>query len=189
MIMNWLSTTGLDLLINIVGAIVILFIGFWAAKLAKRLFRKSLRRHKVDETLIGFAANIGYALLMAFVIIAALAQLGVQTATFVAIIAAAGLAVGLALQGSLSNFAAGVMIIGFRYLSIGDYVEAGGTSGIVDEIHIFHTQLKTPDNRFVYVPNRLITSGTITNYSKLDTRRLDLVISVGYGSDVAHAKK
>src|SRR5699024_11205181 len=111
MIMDWLTTTGLDLAINIVGAIVILIIGYWVAKLAKWLFKKSLRRRKVDETLISFGANIGYALIMAFVIIAALAQLGVQTATFVAIIAAAGLAIGLALQGSLANFAAGVMIV------------------------------------------------------------------------------
>lgn len=184
----WLSTAGLDLLLNIVGAIVILVIGVWVAKLARHLFKKALRKHKVDETLIGFAANIGYALVMAFVIIAALAQLGVQTATFVAIIAAAGLAVGLALQGSLSNFAAGVMIVGFRYLRIGDYVEAGGTSGTVEDIHIFHTQLMTPDNRVVVVPNRLITSAAITNYSKSDTRRVDMTVTVAYGTDLAHAK-
>lgn len=184
----WLSTAGLHLLLNIVGAIVILVIGVWAAKLARHLFKKALRKHKVDETLIGFAANIGYALVMAFVIIAALAQLGVQTATFVAIIAAAGLAVGLALQGSLSNFAAGVMIVGFRYLRIGDYVEAGGTSGTVHDIHIFHTQLMTPDNRVVIVPNRLITSAAITNYSKSDTRRVDMIVTVAYGTDLARAK-
>src|SRR5699024_4769909 len=111
-----------------------------------------------------------------------------QTATFVAIIAAAGLAIGLALQGSLSNFAAGVMIVGFRYLSIGDYVQAGGTGGTVDDIHIFHTQLITPDNRVVIVPNRLITGSAITNYSKKDTRRVDMVITVGYGADLAQAK-
>src|SRR5690625_3996638 len=113
--MNWLSTAGLEILFNIIGAIIILVIGVWVAKRIKHLFKSLLQKRNVDPTLAGFAANIGYALLMAFVIIAALAQLGVQTATFVAVIAAAGLAVGLALQGSLSNFAAGVMIIAFRY--------------------------------------------------------------------------
>lgn len=185
---NWLSTAGLGLALNLIGAVVILIVGTWIAKLARHLFKKALRRRKVDETLVGFAANIGYALLMAFVIIAALAQLGVQTATFVAIIAAAGLAIGLALQGSLSNFAAGVMIIAFRYLRMGDYVEAGGTSGTVDEIHIFHTQLMTADNRVVVVPNRLVTSGVITNYSKMDTRRVDMAVSINYATDLARAK-
>lgn len=188
LVMEWLSTTGLDILFNIIGAIIILVIGIWVAKLIRHIFKKALRKRKIDETLIGFAANIGYALIMAFVIIAALAQLGVQTATFVAVIAAAGLAVGLALQGSLSNFAAGVMIVGFRYLRIGDYVQAGGTGGTVDDIHIFHTQLMTPDNRVVIVPNRLITSAAITNYSKMDTRRVDIVISVNYGTDLTQAK-
>lgn len=186
--MTWLSTAGLEILLNIIGAVIILIIGIWIAKLVRHLFKKALRKRNVDATLVGFAANIGYALLMAFVIIAALAQLGVQTATFIAIIAAAGLAVGLALQGSLSNFAAGVMIVGFRYLRIGDYVEAGGTSGTVDDVHIFHTQLLTPDNRLVIVPNRLITSAVITNYSKMDTRRVDLTISVNYGTDLPRAK-
>lgn len=185
---NWLSTTGLELLINIIGALVILFVGMWVAKLIRHLFKKMLRRRKVDETLISFGTNIGYALLMAFVIIAALAQLGVQTATFVAIIAAAGLAIGLALQGSLSNFAAGVMIIMFRYFCKGDYVEAGGTSGTVEDIHIFHTELMTPDNRVVIVPNGQITGGVIVNYSRMDTRRVDMVVSVHYGTDLARAR-
>lgn len=185
---NWLSTAGLDLLINIVGAVVIFIIGKWAARVARYFFRRLLQRRKVDETLVGFAANIGYALLMAFVVIASLAQLGVQTATFVAIIAAAGLAVGLALQGALSNFAAGVMIIAFGYLRQGEYVAAGGTSGTVEEIHIFHTQLMTPDNRVVVVPNGQITGGVIVNYSRMDTRRVDMVIGVHYDTDLAHAK-
>src|SRR5699024_7338233 len=97
-------------------------------------------------------------------------------------------AVGLALQGSLSNFAAGIMIIGFRYLRVGDYVEAGGTGGTVDDIHIFHTQLLTPDNRIVVVPNRLITNGVITNYSRTDTRRVDMAVNVNYDTDLARAK-
>lgn len=186
--MNWLSTAGLDLLLNIVGAIVIFIIGRWIAKWVRHWFKKYLRHREVDATLIGFAANIGYALLLAFVIIAALAQLGVQTATFVAIIGAAVFAVGLALQGSLSNFAAGVMIIAFRYLGQGDYVEAGGASGTVEDIHIFHTQLITADNRVVVVPNAQITRGVITNYSQRDTRRVDMVVGVHYDTDLARAK-
>lgn len=185
---NWLSTSGVDLLVNIVGALVIFIVGRWVAKLIRHVFRKLMRRRKVDETLIGFAANIGYALLMAFVIIAALAQLGVQTATFVAVVAAAGLAIGLALQGALSNFAAGVLIIMFRWLRQGDYVEAGGASGTVEEVHVFHTQLMTPDNRVVIVPNGQITGNVITNYSIMDTRRVDMVVGVHYGTDLARAK-
>lgn len=185
---NWLSTTGLELLINIIGALVIFFIGMWVVKLIRRVLVRLMRRHKVDDTLISFATNIAYVLLMAFVIIAALGQLGVQTATFVAIIAAAGLAIGLALQGSLANFAAGVMIIMFRYFRKGDYVEAGGTSGTVEDIHIFHTQLMTADNRVIVVPNGSITSGVIVNYSLMDTRRVDMVIGVHYDTDLARAR-
>lgn len=184
----WLSTTGLDLLINIIGALVIFFVGRWLVKLIGRLLVRLMQRSKVDDTLIGFASNIAHALLMAFVVIAAIAQLGVQTATFVAIIAAAGLAIGLALQGSLSNFAAGVMIILFGYFRKGDYVEAGGTGGTVEEIHIFHTQLLSADNRVIVVPNGLITGAVIVNYSTMDTRRVDMVISVRYDTDLARAK-
>lgn len=129
-----------------------------------------------------------YAALLAFVVLAALAQLGIQTTSFIAIIGAAGLAVGLALQGSLSNFAAGVMLIIFRPFKVGDFIEAAGVSGSVEEIMIFSTKLKSPDNKQLYVPNGSIISGTITNYSAKDQRRVDLVFGCGYGDDIKKAK-
>jgi small conductance mechanosensitive channel len=127
--------------------------------------------------------------LMTLVAITAVQELGVASHSFVAVIGAAGLAIGLALQGSLANFAAGVMIIGFRPFKAGDYIEAGGTAGTVQEVQIFSTFLKTPDNKLVIVPNGSITSDTITNYSATGTRRLDLVFGIGYGDDMKKAKQ
>ncbi|HKJ95453.1 MAG TPA: mechanosensitive ion channel domain-containing protein [Gammaproteobacteria bacterium] len=184
----WLAANGREFLLNVVAAVVVFVVGRWAAKLVRRVVVSLMRRARVEETLIGFGANIAYALIMAFVVIAALGQLGVQTASFVAIVGAAGLAVGLALQGSLANFAAGVLIILFRPFRVGDYIEAAGTSGTVNEIEIFQTRFTSPDNKVIIVPNAAITAGTITNYSALDTRRVDMVIGVHYDSDLATTK-
>jgi len=143
----------------------------------------------VDETLISFVGNLTYIALLIFVIIAALNQLGVQTTSFIAIIGAAGLAIGLALQGSLANFAAGVLMIIFHPFKVGDYIEAAGVAGVVEEIQIFTTQLKTPDNKTIIIPNASVTGGSITNYSAKDTRRVDLVIGVGYGDDLKRVRE
>lgn len=175
--------------LKILIAIAIFLIGKWAAKKIVGFVQKLMRKGNVDETLIGFAGNVMYGLVLAFVVIAALSQMGVETTSLAAVIAAAGLAIGLALQGSLSNLAAGVMIILFRPFKNGDYIEAGGTAGTVEEINIFTTYMKTPDNCQVIVPNSQITDDVITNYSAKDQRRIDLVIGVGYGDDLAKAKK
>lgn len=185
---DWAAGNGREFALNIVTAIAVFIIGKWAAGLVRKGLARGMRRAKVEETLIGFGTNIAYALILAFVVVAALGQLGVQTASFVAIIGAAGLAVGFALQGALGNFAAGVLIMIFRPFRAGDYVEAAGTAGTVEQIEIFQTRMKSPDNKVIIVPNAAITSGNITNYSAMDTRRCDLVIGVHYDSDLAKTK-
>ena len=147
-----------------------------------------MHKANVEATLIGFATNLTFTLLMTLVVISAVQKLGVPTTSFVAVVGAAGLAIGFALQGSLANFAAGVMVIIFRPFKAGDFVEAGGVSGTVEEVQIFATVLKTPDNKRVILPNSAITCGTITNYSTNDTRRVDLVFGIGYGDDIKKAK-
>lgn len=175
--------------INIVMALAIFFVGRMVVKLLKKAILKGLVRSKVDKTVAGFVSNIAYGLAFTFVVIAALGELGVQTSSLAAIIAAAGLAIGLALQGSLSSFAAGVMIILFRFFKNGDYVEVAGTSGTVEEVHIFNTKLKTPDNKEIIIPNASIISKNIINYSAKPTRRLDLVYGCGYDDDIKKVKK
>ncbi len=174
--------------LQLVGAIAIFLIGKWLAKFLTKVTKKFMTKAKIDETLVSFAGNITYALLMAFVVLATLGQLGVETTSIAAIFAAAGLAVGFALQGSLSNLAAGVMIIAFRPFKLGDYVEAGGTSGVVNDISIFTTTLKTPDNKTVIIPNNSVTSNSVTNYSAEKQRRVDLTFGIGYGDDIKKAK-
>lgn len=174
---------------NFIFAIVIFFIGKFVISKAVNLAKKIMTKTKIDDALVGFAGNILYALGMAFVVIAALSKLGVETTSLAAVIAAAGLAIGLALQGSLANFAAGVLIILFRPFTVGNYIEGAGVSGTVEEISIFTTQLKTPDNKVVIVPNGQMTGGSITNYSKKPTRRVDMVVGVGYDDNLAKVKK
>jgi small conductance mechanosensitive channel len=180
----WLAVYG----VNIGGAIVIFFVGRWLAGLITNLLEKGLSKKGVEATLTGFLKNITYATLLTIVVVATINQLGVQTTSFIAIIGAAGLAVGLALQGSLSNFAAGVMIIIFRPFKQGDYVEAAGTAGIVEEIKVFSTQLRSPDNKTIIVPNSAIMAGNIVNYSTKPTRRVDMVFGVAYDADLKKAR-
>ena len=175
--------------LKIVGAIAILFIGRIVAGMLASLVRKLMDRSGTDATLTKFVYSLTRTALMTFVFIAALGSLGVQTASFVAIIGAAGLAIGFALQGSLSNFASGVMLIIFRPFKAGDFVEAGGTSGSVDSIGIFVTIMTTPDNKKIIIPNSKIAGDTITNYSAMDTRRIDMVFGIGYGDDIKKAKQ
>lgn len=175
--------------LKIVAAILIFFVGKWVARRLVNVARRFMQKARLDETLVIFVGNILYGLALALVVIAALSQLGVETTSLAAVIAAAGLAIGLALQGSLSNLAAGVMIILFRPFKIGDYIEAGGTGGTVEEIAIFTTTFRTPDNKQVIVPNNQITADTITNYSAKSERRVDFLIGVGYGDDLSKVKK
>jgi small conductance mechanosensitive channel len=191
--MRWLDPQRIQDLVVAYGlpvlfAIVILIVGAWAAKIAKGIVGRIMARRQLDPIIVGFATNFTYIALMVFVILAALEKVGVKTTSFVAIIGAAGLAIGLALQGSLANFAAGFLMVIFRPFKKGDYVEAGGTAGIVDEIQVFTTILNTPDNRRVIVPNAKIMSDNIINYSAKETRRLDLVFGVSYGDDVPKVK-
>ena len=184
-LMNYISLYSLKVL----GAIAIFLIGKWAVRLATNLAKKLMVKGDVDTTLVSFVGNIAYALGMTFVVIASLGQLGVETTSLAAILAAAGLAIGLALQGSLSNLAAGVMIVLFRPFKVGDFIEANGVSGSVDDLNIFTTTLKTGDNKSIIIPNAAVTSGNITNFSARDTRRIDMVFGVGYGDDLKKVKK
>ena len=175
--------------INIVMALAILVIGRWIARAITRGVRRLLDRSGVDPILTRFLGNITNAALLAVVVIAALNRLGIDTTSVLAVFAAAGLAVGLALKDSLSNFSAGVMLIFFKPFKLGDFIEAAGTAGVVEEIGIFNTMLKTPDNREVIVPNAAIYGGIITNVTARDTRRIDLVFGIGYSDAIPLAKE
>ncbi len=175
--------------LKIVGALIIFFVGRWIARLLSTLAGKAMTKAKMDETLVRFIKDLCYVALLAFVIIAALAKIGIQTGSFIALIGAAGLAVGLALQGSLANFASGVLMLIFKPIRIGDYVEAGGAAGSVAEIGIFTTILNSPDNVRIIVPNAQVMGGNIKNYTVNGTRRVDLVIGVGYEDDLKKAQK
>ena len=175
--------------LKIIAAIVIFVVGRWVARALRNATKKMMAKGDVDETLISFVGNLTYIALLAFVIIAALSQLGIQTTSFIAVIGAAGLAIGLALQGSLANFAAGVLMIIFRPFKAGDYIEGAGVAGTVEEVKIFATQLKTPDNKTIIVPNAKMMGDNITNYSAKDTRRVDMVIGVGYGDDLKKVRE
>lgn len=170
--------------INLIAALAIFVIGRWVVKAITNGITRLMKRNDVDPTLQTFIGNLLYAILLIVVILAAIGKLGVQTASLIAVLGAAGLAIGLALQGSLANFAAGVLIIFFRPYRVGDYIEAAGVAGSVEQLQIFTTILRTPDNKRVIVPNSKITDGVITNYSANDTRRLDLVIGVSYSDDL-----
>lgn len=174
---------------KILAAVAIIIIGRIVVGLLAKLLKRLLSKAGTEETLSKFLVTLTKAALMTFVLISAIGALGVQTASFIAVIGAAGLAIGFALQGSLANFASGVMLIVFRPFSAGNYVEAGGTSGTVEEVHIFNTILKTPDNRKVIIPNSKVTGDTITNYSAKEMRRVDLVFGIGYGDDILKAKE
>ncbi len=175
--------------INIAMAIVIYIIGKIVVNVLVNVFGKLMAKSKYDDMLINFLKAIVKSILMLFVIIAALDQLGVDTTSLAAILAAAGLAIGLSLQGSLSNFASGVMLLVFRPFKAGDFIEAGGTSGTVKSISIFTTLMTSPDNKEIIVPNGAIYGGNIINFSAKDTRRVDMVFGIGYDDDLRKAKR
>ncbi len=174
--------------IRVLGAIAIFIIGKWIVKLIKKAIIKVMEKAKVDPTLITFLGNLSYMLLLTFVILAALSNLGVNTTSFIAVLGAAGLAVGLALQGSLSNFGAGVLLILLGHFKVGDYVEAGGVAGTVEAVRIFNTVFRTPDNRVIIVPNSNIIGGNIINYSAKETRKIDITVGVSYDDDIRAVK-
>lgn len=175
--------------INILTAVLIYVVGRWVAKLIVKSIVKLMTKANVDPSLRKFSGSIISAILTVFIIIAALEQLTVDTTSIMAIFAAAGLAVGLALKDSLSNFSAGVMLIIFKPFKLGDSITAGGTSGVVEAIQIFNTIMRTGDNQEVIVPNSHIYGGSITNTTKRETRRIDLVIGIGYDDNIGEAKK
>ena len=175
--------------VRILQAIVLFVVGKWMAGVLRKSLERLLKRLEWDPILIGFLSTIAYGAMLVAVVIAALHKLGVDTTSLVALIGAAGIAVGLALKDSLQNFSAGIMLIVFRPFKNGDYVEAADTAGIVQHIGIFSTTFLTPDNREVIVPNQGIYSGNIINFSAKPTRRIDLKIGIGYDDDIKLAKE
>lgn len=181
--MSLITTYGLQ----VVGAIVILLVGRFAAGVLGGIARRAMGRANADAALVGFVSSLVRIAVLVFAVVAALAKFGIQTTSFVAILGAAGLAIGLALQGSLANFAAGVLILAFKPFKIGDVIDAAGSKGKVVHIGIFTTTMNTPDNQKIIIPNGAITGGTITNVNAYETRRVDLTAGIGYGDDIGKA--
>jgi small conductance mechanosensitive channel len=180
---------GIDLGIKVATALAIFLIGKFLIKILVRGISKVMQKQGVDKTLQTFICNLVRISLMVVVVIAAIGAIGIQTTSFIAIFGAAGLAVGLALQGSLSNFASGVLIILFRPYRVGDFIEAAGIAGSVEQVQILTTVLKTGDNKQIIVPNSQIMDSIITNYSANDTRRIDMVVGVSYDDDLDKVRK
>ena len=174
--------------INIIGALLIFIIGKWLARRIADLLATLMKKNNVDLTLVNFLKNLTYYILVVLVVIAAVGRLGVNTTSFLTIIGAAGLAIGLALKDSLSNFAAGVMLVLFRPFTIGDVVSTAGITAKVEKITIFNTLFCTADNQLVIVPNNKIISDIITNINAKDTRRIDLVVGISYTDDMVQTK-
>jgi len=174
--------------LQILAALAIFVIGRWIAKAVRAGVRRMLNKGGADPIIIGFVSSIVYIALLAFVVIAALGQLGIQTTSFIAILGAAGLAVGLALQGSLANFAAGFLMIIFRPFKVGDFIEGAGVAGVVKDIQIFTTTLKTGDNKTIIIPNAKISGDNIINYSAEANRRVDMTVGVAYDADLSKVR-
>jgi len=173
---------------NVIGALLIFIVGKWLARRIADLLAKLMEKNDVDATLVNFLRNLAYYTMVVLVVVAAVGRLGVNTTSFLTIIGAAGLAVGLALKDSLSNFAAGVMLVLFRPFTIGDVVSTAGITAKVEKITIFNTLFCTPDNQLVIVPNNKIISDIITNINAKDTRRIDLVVGISYTDDMIQTK-
>ena len=173
---------------RVLAALAIFVIGRWVLRALTRWVTRAMRRVGLDDTLTRFLGNLLNMVLLVFLVLTAFSALGVPTTNFLAIVGAAGLAVGLALKDSLSNFSSGVMLVFFRPFKVGDQIDAAGVGGVVESIGIFSVVLKTPDNRVITVPNSLIYAGAITNYNAESTRRVDLTIAIGYDADIPKAK-
>ncbi len=187
-ISQWIAENGVDWGIKIAVAIAIFIVGKIIVRILANLLERALRKGGTDDMLVKFLGNITYGILLVAVVLAAVDTLGVNVTSLMAILGAAGLAVGLALKDSLGNFAAGVMIIIFRPFKIGDFINAGGAAGVVDEIGLFATLMHTGDNQRIIVPNSAIIGGNITNVSALETRRVDLVFGIGYDDNIGQAR-
>jgi len=174
---------------NVLAALLIFVIGKWVARIITNVLEKLMLKAKIDATLVRFVKNISYAVMLVFVIVAAISKVGVETTSLVAMLGAAGLAVGLALQGSLANFAAGVLLIIFKPFKIGDLVQVCGELGVVQHIEIFNTTIHTPDNRKIITPNAQVTGGNIVNYSSVSQRRVDMVFGISYTDNIKDAKE
>jgi small conductance mechanosensitive channel len=183
-IQGWISVYA----INIIGALLIFLVGKWLARKIANLLAKLMEKSDVDATLVNFLKNLAYYTMVVLVVVAAVGRLGVNTTSFLTIIGAAGLAVGLALKDSLSNFAAGVMLVLFKPFTIGDVVSTAGITAKVEKITIFNTLFCTADNQLVIVPNNKIISDIITNINAKDTRRIDLVVGISYTDDMVQTK-
>jgi len=181
---EWFALYGL----RVVAAIIILIVGRWIAKALRNLIKRVMKKKDVEPTIVSFVGSLAYVTILVFVVIAAINQLGVQTTSFIAVIGAAGLAIGLALQGSLANFAAGFLLILFRPFKVGDYIEGAGVAGAVEQIQVFVTQLKTPDNKTVIIPNAKLTGDNIINYSAKESRRVDMVFGVSYDAELTKVR-
>lgn len=173
--------------LKVIGALVVLIVGRMIAKAVRKGVRKALERGNMDPTLVPFVSSLAFYLVMAFVLIAVLGMVGIQTASMIAVLGAAGLAVGLALQGTMANFASGVMLLIFRPFHKGDFIEASGVAGAVDTVGIFTTTLNTPDNVRIVLPNGTVWGQVIKNYATNDTRRVDLVMGISYDDDIGTA--
>lgn len=183
------KTSGVEFGFKIIVAILIFYVGRLVARMLTRTLHTLMQKQEVDKILETFVCNLAYWVVMLFVIIAAINHIGIETTSLIAVMGAAGLAVGLALQGSLSNFAAGVLIVIFRPYRVGDFVEAAGVSGTILQVQILTTMMKTPDNKAIIVPNSQIMGSIITNYSSNDTRRVDMTIGVSYSDDLDKVRK
>ena len=183
-ILELLRTSGVEFGINLVTAIAIFYIGRIVVRLLTRGLRKVMQAQEIDKTLESFVCNLASMVLLTFVIIASVSALGIQTTSFIAVLGAAGLAIGLALQGSLSNFASGVLIVMFRPYKVGDWVEAAGVAGTIVEVQILTTVFRTGDNKSIIVPNGQVMNSVIINYSTNDERRVDMVVGVSYDDDL-----
>ena len=175
--------------INIIGAILIFVVGKWVARRISRLLSTLLKKNNVDLALVHFLSNLTYYALIVLVVVAAAGRIGINTASFLTVIGAAGLAIGLALKDSLSNFAAGVMLVLFRPFTIGDVVSTAGITAKVEKITIFNTLFCSPDNQLIIVPNSKIINDIITNINSKETRRIDLIVGISYSDDMAKTKE
>lgn len=184
-----LSEKGTDFLLQLLLAVVIWVVGSYIIKKTKKLIIRSMEKKGVDPSLKSFFGSLFTAVLYVMLVIVTISTIGVQTSSLVAVLGAAGLAIGLALQGSLSNFAGGVLIIIFRPFNVGDFIEMGSMSGTVKEIQIFQTVLDTVDNKRVIIPNGQLSNNSVINYTRTPTRRLDVRFGVGYGSDIKKVRE
>lgn len=187
-IIEWTTTKGLSFCVSLLGALLFLGLGFWVSKLIVKALRRMMERKNSDPGLISFVTSLANIALKIMIIISVMGMVGIQMTSFIAVLGAAGVAIGMALQGTLSNFASGVMILVFKPYKVGDFIEAQGISGFVKEIQIFNTIVTTFDNKTIIVPNGVLATNTLTNYSKQPTRRVDWTVGVTYGTDFNVAK-